>query len=113
MPHGLPFGQQPSNLFDIAIPWAERVVAGDSMIAEFTGYIPSLLQPQHSRACYSRYGYTSEGHIVRYDDPRDLQLHPNNGMAYLCGVTRPHLPRPSSVCQRLSVDKDYLCYLYY
>ena len=81
--HDLPFGQQPSTLFDVAVPWAERVVASDSLLAEFTGYVPSHLQPQRSRACYSKFGYTSDGHVVRYDDPYSQQLHPDDGLDYL------------------------------
>ena len=42
--HALPYGCQPATLFDISVPWDERVIASDALEAEFTGVLPPHLR---------------------------------------------------------------------
>lgn len=59
--HALPYGSQPSTLFDILVPWDERVIAFDALAAEFTGMIPPHLQVRRSSARSTRFRYTDGG----------------------------------------------------
>ncbi len=85
--HALPYGRQPSTLFDIFVPWDERVVASNALEAEFTGVIPPHLRAKRSSARPAQFGYTDGGQIVRFTDPNQTQSCCHDAdLDYLCSI---------------------------
>ena len=67
--HALRYGRQRSTLFDMYVPWDERVIASDAPEAEFTGIIPPHLRIKCSLARPTPFGYTDGGQVMRITDP--------------------------------------------
>ena len=85
--HALPYGCQPATLFDISVPWDERVIASDALEAEFTGVLPPHLRIKRSSSSPTQFCYTDEGQVVRITDPYQTQsICHDADLDYLCGI---------------------------
>lgn len=85
--HALPYGQQPSTLFDIFVPWDERVIASDAFTTEINGYLPLHLRIRYSSTRSTQFSYTASGRFVRITDPYQRQpICPRDSLDYLCGI---------------------------
>ena len=85
--HALPYGYQPSTLFDVSVPWDERVIASDALEAKFTGIIPPHLRIRRSSARPTQFLYTDGGQVVRIADPYQSQPYCHDAdLDYLCGI---------------------------
>ncbi len=83
----LPYGHQPSTLFDISVPWDERVIASYAFTVEIAGDLPPHLRIRHSSIRFTRFSYTTSGQIVRIIDPYQRQpTCPRDSLDYLCGI---------------------------